>query len=55
MIDWLLANQRGIVGGSRYIVAGCAFGLLGIASLPRNAFDRVIAMIGVTAIGFVFF
>jgi hypothetical protein len=55
LIDWLLTNQRGIVGGSRYIVAGCAFALLGIASLPRNAVDRVIAIVGLGAVALVFF
>ena len=51
----MLARQRGIVGGSRFIVAGCAFALIGIASLPRNAVDRVVAIIGLTLVAIVFF
>ena len=55
MIDWVLARQRGIVSGSRFIVAGCAFALIGIASLPRNAVDRVVAIIGLILVAIVFF
>lgn len=55
MIDWVLARQRGIVGGSRLIVAGCAFALIGIASLPHNAVDRIVAIIGLALVAIVFF
>jgi lipopolysaccharide/colanic/teichoic acid biosynthesis glycosyltransferase len=55
LIDWVLARQRGIVRGSRFIVAGCAFALIGIASLPRNAIDRILAIVGLTLVAFVFF
>lgn len=55
MIDWVLARQRGIVGGGRFIVAGCAFALIGIASLPHNAVDRVVAIIGLILVAMVFF
>lgn len=54
MIDWVLARQRGIVGGSRFIVAGCAFALIGIASLPHSAFDRIVAVIGLMTVATVF-
>ena len=54
MIDWVLARQRGIVGGSRFIVAGCAFALIGIASLPHNAVDRIVAIIGLALVAIVF-
>lgn len=54
MIDWVLARQRGIVGGSRFIVAGCAFALIGIASLPHNAIDRIVAIVGLTLVAIVF-
>ena len=55
MIDWLLARQRGIVGGSRFIVAGCAFALIGIASMPHNAIDRIVAIISLIFVAIVFF
>jgi hypothetical protein len=54
LIDWVLARQRGIVGSSRFIVAGCAFALIGIASLPHNALDRVVAIIGLVLVAIVF-
>jgi lipopolysaccharide/colanic/teichoic acid biosynthesis glycosyltransferase len=54
LIDWVLARQRGIVAGSRLIVAGCAFALIGIASLPHNAVDRVLAIIGLVLVAIVF-
>jgi hypothetical protein len=55
LIDWVLARQRGIVGGSRFIVAGCAFALIGIASLPHNALNRIVAIIGLALVAIVFF
>jgi hypothetical protein len=55
LIDWLLARQRGIVGGSRFIVAGCAFALIGIASLPHTALDRIVAIISLILVAIVFF
>jgi len=54
LIDWVLARQRGIVGGSRFIVSGCAFALMGIASLPHNAVDRIVAIIGLVLVAIVF-
>jgi hypothetical protein len=54
LIDWLLANHRAIVAGSRYIVGGCALALIGIASLPHNSIDRVVAVIGILAIALIF-
>lgn len=50
----MLARQRGIVAGSRFIVGGCAFALIGIASLPHNAVDRVLAIIGLILVTIVF-
>jgi hypothetical protein len=55
LIDWLLARQRGIVGGSRFIVAGCAFALIGIASLPHTGLDRIVAIISLILVAIVFF
>ena len=54
MIDWLLTNHHHFVRASRWIVAGCAAALMGIAGLPRTPIDRVIALIGVVIIGLVF-
>ena len=53
MIDWLLSNHRHFVVFSRWIVAGCAATLLGIANLPRTPLDRVIAIIGLPCIALV--
>jgi len=55
MIDWLLTNHHHFVRASRWIVAGCAATLMGIASLPRTPIDRVVAIVGIAAIGLVFF
>ncbi|WP_454884038.1 hypothetical protein [Sphingomonas oryzagri] len=46
MIDWLLSNHRHFVVFSRWIVAGCAAALLGIANLPRTPLDRIVAIAG---------
>lgn len=54
MIDWLLTNHHHFVKASRWIIAGCAAALMGIASLPRTPIDRVVALIGVVIIGLVF-
>ena len=54
MIEWLLANHRGIVAGSRFIVGGCAVALIGIASLPHNNIDRFVAVIGILVIALIF-
>ncbi len=55
MIDWLLTNHHHFVRASRWIIAGCAAALMGIASLPRTPIDRVVAIAGIAAIGLVFF
>jgi|GEM_PF-2941487 len=54
MIDWLLANHHHFVRFSRWMVVACGGALLGIASLPHNAIDRVIAIVGLLLVGLVF-
>lgn len=54
MIDWLLANHRNIVTASRFIVGGCAIALIGIASLPPNNVNRIVAVVGILAIALIF-
>jgi hypothetical protein len=54
MIDWLLANHPHFVRYSRWVLAACAAALLGIANLPRNPLDRVIAIVGLATIALVF-
>jgi hypothetical protein len=54
MIDWLLAAQPHVVRASRWIVLCCGMGLLGLASLPHNTVDRIIAIVGVVVIAAVF-
>jgi len=54
MIDWLLANHPHFIRFSRWIVVACGGALLAIASLPHNAVDRVIAIVGVLLVGLVF-
>jgi hypothetical protein len=54
MIDWLLANQPHFVRYSRWILAVCAAGLLGISRLPRSPVDRVIAIVGLAVVALLF-
>ena len=54
MVDWLLAHHRTFVRASRLLVVGCAATLLGIANLPRNMVDRIVAIAGVVCVGVVF-
>jgi hypothetical protein len=54
VIDWLLINNRAFVRHSRWMMAGCAFALIAIASLPHNAVDRVLALIGLATVGVIF-
>ena len=54
MIDWLLSAQPHALRASRWIVLCCCLALLSLASLPHNAADRIIAIVGVTVIFVVF-
>jgi hypothetical protein len=54
MIDWLLANQRRIVGFSRWILLGCTLALVGASRLPKTPIDRVFSLGIVLAAALVF-
>jgi Na+/proline symporter len=54
MIDWLLANHPHLVRYRRWVVVACAAALLGIARLPPNPLDRVIAIAGLALVALVF-
>jgi hypothetical protein len=54
MIYWLLRHQPSVIRASRWIVAGCAFALLGLASLPHNPLDRIVAVAGIVIIAAIF-
>lgn len=54
MIDWLLSNQPHIIRWSRWIILCCAAALLGISRLPHNAFDRIVAIMGLIVVATIF-
>ncbi len=54
MIDWLITHHRDAIRASRWIVVGSGAALLGLASLPHNPADRIIALVGLAIVAVVF-
>jgi apolipoprotein N-acyltransferase len=54
VIHWVVSQRFALIRFSRWILAVCAFALVGIAQLPHNPLDRILAIIGIAVIGLVF-
>ena len=54
MIHWVVSQRVALIRYSRWILALCAFALAGIAQLPHNPLDRILAIVGIAAVGSVF-
>ena len=54
MIHWIASNRSWMIHYSRWILAACAFALVGITQLPHTMFGRLVGMAGLCAIALVF-
>ena len=54
MIHWVVSQRFALIRYSRWILAACAFALVGIAQLPHNRLDRVLAIVGIAVVSLVF-